>query len=136
MVVDVVIEMPKGTKNKYEFNPELGGLELDRVLGIQVPQNYGFIPNTLAEDGDPIDAFVISDEPILSLCLVKTELVYKFECIDNNEKDDKYLGIISGEFVDPSYLYRAIDNVLFYLRNYKNNFIVVNHGPLGVEDSL
>ena len=65
MDVDVMVEIPKGSRNKYEFDQKLGRIRLDRMLFSSTcyPSDYGFVPNTLAEDGDPIDALVLLDEP-------------------------------------------------------------------------
>jgi inorganic pyrophosphatase len=71
--VPVVIEVPKGSKNKYELDKETGLLRLDRVLysAVHYPADYGFIPRTFCDDGDPLDALVISQEPVHPLTLVR-----------------------------------------------------------------
>ncbi|HUR19557.1 MAG TPA: inorganic diphosphatase, partial [Vicinamibacterales bacterium] len=68
----VVIEIPKGSKNKYELDKETGLLRLDRVLysAVHYPADYGFIPRTYCDDGDPLDALVLSQEPVYPLTIV------------------------------------------------------------------
>ena len=76
-VVHMVIEVPRGSGNKYEYDPDLGAIKLDRVLpGAQFyPGDYGFIPSTLAEDGDPLDGFVLSTYPLLPGVVVEVRVV-------------------------------------------------------------
>ena len=85
-LVRIVIETPKGSRNKYAFDPEEGLLELKRVLpaGMYFPYDFGFVPSTLADDGDPIDVIVIMDEPAFPGCVLKARL----------------LGVIEGEQTD------------------------------------
>ena len=72
MEVEVVIEIPQGSRNKYEMDHATGRIRLDRMLftSTRYPLDYGFIPDTLAEDADPLDALVILDEPTFPGCLV------------------------------------------------------------------
>jgi hypothetical protein len=71
-VIDVVVEIPKGSRNKYEWDPERGIIKLDRRLfsAMTYPADYGFIPETLAEDGDPLDALVVCDDPTFPGCWI------------------------------------------------------------------
>jgi inorganic pyrophosphatase len=75
--VTVVIETPKGSRNKYAFNPALGVFELKRVLpaGMGFPYDFGFVPSTLADDGDPLDVLVLMDEPAFAGCVLTCRLV-------------------------------------------------------------
>lgn len=97
-----VIEIPKGSKMKYELDKKTGLLKLDRVLytSTHYPANYGFIPRTYAEDGDPLDVLVLCSEPIDSLALVKCYPIGVISMLDNGAKDDK---IIAIPFNDPTY---------------------------------
>ncbi len=72
-IVNIVVEIPAGSRNKYEYCSDAGIMALDRVLhsSVRYPFDYGFIPNTLAEDGAPLDAMVIMDEPTFAGCLIK-----------------------------------------------------------------
>lgn len=97
-----VIEIPKGSKAKYELDKETGLLRLDRVLytSTHYPANYGFIPRTYAEDGDPLDVLVLCSETIFPLALVHCYPIGVISMIDNGERDDK---IIAIPFDDPTY---------------------------------
>ncbi|HEY0757733.1 MAG TPA: inorganic diphosphatase [Acidisarcina sp.] len=85
-VLQVIIETPKGSRNKYSFDPEQEIFALKKVLpaGMSFPHDFGFLPQTLADDGDPIDVLVLMDEPAFAGCLVKSRLI----------------GVIEGEQVD------------------------------------
>ena len=75
-IVNIVVEIPAGSRNKYEYCSDAGIMALDRVLhsSVRYPFDYGFIPNTLADDGAPLDAMVIMDEPTFAGCLIKARL--------------------------------------------------------------
>ncbi|CAG8548673.1 1183_t:CDS:1 [Paraglomus brasilianum] len=94
------VEIPKGSLNKYEYNEDTQQLELDRVLvgNMPYPELYGSIPNTLAEDGDPLDVICIIREPIDFPCLVPIRVLGLMEMIDNGKQDDK---IVAVNAVDP-----------------------------------
>ena len=97
-----VIEIPKGGKNKYELDKKTGFLRLDRVLytSTHYPANYGFIPRTYADDGDPLDVLVICAEPINPLTLVQVYPIGVMRMLDGGRLDDK---IIAIPFLDPNY---------------------------------
>lgn len=104
-----VIEITKGSKKKFELDKETGLIILDRILytSTHYPANYGFIPRTYAEDGDPLDVLVLCSEPIEPLVLVRTYPVGVIRMIDNDEVDEK---IIAIPFEDPTYnSYRSIE---------------------------
>jgi len=90
---DVVIEMPKGQRNKYEMDHESGRIRLDRMLftSTRYPADYGYVEHTLAEDGDPLDALVLLDEPTFPGCLIKCRAIGMFRMRDEQGKDDKVL---------------------------------------------
>lgn len=92
---DVVIEITKGDKNKYELDKNTGLLRLDRVLytATHYPANYGFIPRTLAQDNDPLDVLVLCQETIQSLTLVECYPIGVIEMIDDNEIDEKIIAV-------------------------------------------
>ena len=96
-----VIEISKGG-NKYELDKETGMLKLDRVLftSTHYPANYGFIPRTYADDGDPLDVLVLCSETILPMTLVECKPIGVLNMIDNNSKDEK---IIAVPINDPNY---------------------------------
>lgn len=97
-----VIEISKGSKNKYELDKETGLLKLDRILytSTHYPANYGFIPRTYADDLDPLDTFVICSEEIRPMTLVDVYPIGVIRMIDNGSMDEKVLSI---PFSDPMY---------------------------------
>jgi inorganic pyrophosphatase len=90
---DVVIEIPKGQRNKYEMDHETGRIRLDRMLftSTRYPADYGFVEHTLADDGDPLDALVILDEPTFPGCLISCRAIGMFRMRDEMGLDDKVL---------------------------------------------
>ena len=99
---EALIEIPKGSKAKYELDKETGLLRLDRVLYTSTvyPSNYGFIPRTLADDGDPMDVLILSSEPLLPMSLVRCFPIGVITMNDNGAMDEK---IIAIPFTDPTY---------------------------------
>ena len=93
MEFDVVIEIPRGSRNKYEVDHESGLIRLDRTLftSTQYPADYGFVPNTLGEDGDPLDALVLVQEPTFPGCLIRSRPIGMFRMTDEKGGDDKVL---------------------------------------------
>jgi inorganic pyrophosphatase len=94
-VVRVIIEIPKNSVNKYEYDGELGIFRLDRALysPMHYPGDYGFIPGTLAEDGDPLDIMVLVDEPSFTGCLMEARPVGVLHMVDGVENDQKILAV-------------------------------------------
>lgn len=94
-VVSAVVEVPYGSSNKYEYDPELGVFRLDRVLysPMHYPGEYGFVPRTLARDGDPLDILVMGREPLFPGCVVRVRPLAYLEMIDENEEDQKVLAV-------------------------------------------
>ncbi|MCK9478388.1 MAG: inorganic diphosphatase [Firmicutes bacterium] len=94
-----VIEIPKGGKKKYELDKESGMLILDRVLftSTHYPTNYGFIPRTLSEDGDPLDVLVLCQEHLDIMTTVECYPIGVLKMIDNNEVDEKIIAIPFGD---------------------------------------
>ena len=93
MQFDVVVEIPKGQRNKYEVDHETGRIRLDRMLftSTRYPSDYGFIEHTLADDGDPLDALVLLEEPTFPGCLILCRAIGMFRMRDENGADDKVL---------------------------------------------
>ena len=99
MDVDVVIEIPQGSRNKYEMDHTTGRIRLDRMLFTSTvyPLDYGFIDNTLAEDGDPLDALVWLDDPTFPGCVVTVRPVAVFWMTDEKGPDAKVLTVPSAD---------------------------------------
>jgi inorganic pyrophosphatase len=96
---DVVIEIPKGQRNKYEMDHETGRIRLDRMLftSTRYPADYGFIEHTLADDGDPLDALVLLEEPTFPGCLIRCRAIGMFRMRDEMGMDDKVLCVASTD---------------------------------------
>jgi inorganic pyrophosphatase len=90
-----VIEIPANERNKYELDKELGVFRLDRVLSssVRYPGDYGFVPKTLAEDGDPMDVLVLMTEPVFTGCLVEVRPIGVFQLVDRGENDEKIIAV-------------------------------------------
>ncbi len=97
-----VIEIPMGSSVKYELDKETGLIRLDRILysAVYYPANYGFIPQTLAQDGDPLDVLVMCQEPVVPLTLVHARAIGLMTMVDSGKKDHKILAVAIH---DPEY---------------------------------
>jgi inorganic pyrophosphatase len=106
--LNCVIEIPQGTKAKYEIDKETGMLKLDRVLAtpMHYPYNYGFIPRTYCDDGDALDALVFTQVVLQPLCMLDIKVIGVMGMIDKGEADDKLLAVAAN---DP--LYRHINDI-------------------------
>jgi len=98
MEIEVVVEIPKGTRNKYESD-ESGTIWLDRMLftATRYPSDYGFIEDTLADDGDPLDALVLLEEPTFPGCVIRCRAIGMFRMRDENGADDKVLCVVATD---------------------------------------
>jgi inorganic pyrophosphatase len=96
---DVTIEIPKGQRNKYEMDHETGRIRLDRMLftSTRYPADYGFIEDTLADDGDPLDALVLLEEPTFPGCLIRCRAIGMFRMRDEKGADDKVLCVAATD---------------------------------------
>jgi len=94
-VVTAIIEIPRGSKNKYEIDKESGLLLLDRIMSSSVvyPINYGFIPQTYCDDGDALDIMVLGQEPAIPLCMMNAKVIGGMKMVDGGESDDKILAV-------------------------------------------
>jgi inorganic pyrophosphatase len=93
ITISVVIEVPKGSRNKYEYDHEKKIIRFDRMLfsSVHYPSDYGFIPETLGEDGDPLDALVLVTEPTFPGCMIEARSIGLFKMVDEKGVDDKIL---------------------------------------------
>ncbi len=94
-VVNVVVEVPVGSRNKYEYEPELGVIMLDRVLpgNIRYPGDYGFVPSTEGADGEPLDAMVAAYDPVFSGCVLRVRTVGALEMAEGGEVEYTIFGV-------------------------------------------
>jgi inorganic pyrophosphatase len=127
-LLNVLIEIAGGSKNKYEFDKDLNAFALDRVLyaSVRYPYDYGFVPNTLADDGDPLDGMVMMDEPTFPGCVIAARPIGMLEMIDGGDRDEKILCVPDK---DPRYAniksikdvpQHRLDEIAEFFQTYKN----------------
>jgi inorganic pyrophosphatase len=127
-IINVLIEIPAGSKNKYEFDKDMNAMALDRVLSssVQYPYDYGFIPNTLGNDGDPLDGMVMMDQPTFPGCVIAARPIGMLEMIDGGDRDEKILCVPDK---DPRYAnvkslkdipQHRLDEISEFFKTYKN----------------
>lgn len=122
---NVIIEIPRGSSNKYEVDKETGMIKLDRVLysSMYYPLDYGYLPQTHWHDGDPLDALVMTTHPLLPGVLVEVKPIGVLSMIDNGDKDEKIIAIAVG---DPRMNeYKDINDLTEHLRKEITHFYEV-----------
>ncbi|HEX6333288.1 MAG TPA: inorganic diphosphatase [Flavisolibacter sp.] len=136
--VNALIEIPQGSRAKYEIDKETGLLKLDRVIysSFHYPVNYGFIPQTLGMDGDPLDILVLCSQSIQPLCLVEAQVIGNMQMIDNGEMDDKIIAVAAK---DPSVNHiTSIEalprHFITELRNYFEQYKVLENKQVQIEE--
>lgn len=133
--MEAIVEIPAHSYLKYEIKNNQ--LTVDRILKLECPANYGFIPNTLCEDGDPLDIFIIAPQGITPSAKVNLSIIGGFKCTDNGDSDDKLIGVIEGY---ETYLGVGnnlpyyIEKIKYYLSKYKEGFFV--HKEYSLQESF
>ncbi len=135
-VVEAIIEIPNGSRNKFEIKD--GKIKLDRVLysSMSYPAEYGFIDNTLAKDGDPLDILVIGSEPSYPGCIIPARVIGALKMLDNGKEDYKIISVVA---VDPRYNeVNTLDDlssfVLDEIKNFFENYKTLQNIPVDVLD--
>ena len=144
-VVYAVIETPKGSRNKYEYSKKAGVIKLDRVLysPLHYPGDYGFIPRSYFEDGDPMDILVMMNEATFPGCVVEARVLAMLKMIDNGEKDYKVLAVPA---TDPNFSHiqtsqdlpkHFMNEVMHFFMTYKHleGATVENEGWVGTAET-
>ncbi len=138
-VVNAIVEIPKGTSAKYEYNPKLDTFQLDRCLpsSMKYPCSYGFIPSTIAEDNDPLDILIYNDTPIDRGTLVECNIIGALDMTDSGGRDWKILGTPTSHVrnyrslkdIDPMFM-KIASNFFKHYKDLNNSYVEVGdwHG--------
>jgi inorganic pyrophosphatase len=129
-----IIEIHEGSNNKTEIKD--GVATVDRVLERRLPVNYGFIDGTLAEDGDPLDVFVLSHKFLYTSDEAEVKVLGVFDCTDQGVTDNKLFAVLTDEKIDESYIFKKLVEVGDFLMNYKEGFKVLGYRPLKSLDEI
>ncbi|HLN55144.1 MAG TPA: inorganic diphosphatase [Bacteroidales bacterium] len=135
--VNCIIEIPKGSKGKYEIEKKSGMLQLDRVLfsSVHYPANYGFIPQTLADDNDPMDVLVFCSIDVYPMSIVEAKVIGVMEMVDGTERDEKIIAVARND-MSVNYLNELSElppHTLVELRRFFEDYKQLEHKNVTVE---
>jgi len=135
--VNAVIEIPKGSHCKYELDKRSGLLKFDRAIysSFHYPVNYGFIPQTIGDDGDPLDIMVISNEQIQPLCILEAKVIGNMPMTDNGEKENKIIAVAARDPLVNQYQHidELPEHFIRMLRNYFEQYKVLEKKTVVIE---
>lgn len=150
-----IVEIPRGSRAKYELDKETGLLKMDRVLysSVYYPANYGFIPQTYCDDKDPLDILILSQIEIVPFCLVPAKVIGVMRMVDNGEADDKIIAVAEGDmsvnhYNDiselPAHLlremrtffedYKKLENKTVVIEDFQSKFLALQIVEKSIED--
>lgn len=141
-IIHVVTEIPKGSRNKYEYDKDIGAFRLDRVLysPVHYPGDYGFVPQTFYDDGDPLDVLVVTNLPTFTGCIVESRPIGMFQMLDRGQADDKVLAVLNHdpffhEYVDytdlPPHYLREVEHFFTVYKDLEGKRVE----PIGWKDA-
>ena len=145
-IVNILVEIPSGSRNKYEYDPDIGVLARDRVLpgNIRFPADYGFVPSTAGEDGDPLDAILAAYDPAFPGCIVRGRVIGALEMVEGGEVERNIFAVPDDDprFADvrklddlPEQNLRELEQFFTAFRRLEGDEEAKVRGWLGPEDA-